>query len=371
MTKTENYFEKQLRDYAQQGVDSKLFAGAGIGFSDKGIATYAYSNSLLPDSTIPFSENTLHDLASMTKSAVAIALVMAIEQGVLKLDDLLCWYVPGTGKRWGEITIQHLLTNSLKFDIKQRLHEYSFERINDIITTANVLALGDGWYYHNSNSILFGWVLEKIYNKPLAHILRKLIFEPAGMNNTFFPSEIPESMYHHVHPSLNKKFIGPNVLKGIPHDQIAYQYAVWGQNVACSGMFSTVKDVVSFGNFMLYKAFKDPKTMLAKIAFNYLQQFKHESGLRQSAGLGFDNPKPDYVCKCFEEQAVISTGHTGVFMCVHTIQQKVLVILANITYPASVLERQNDELGIPKNPLFDYRKKLTNLCFPCEQHCTQ
>lgn len=347
-------------NYAQKGVANKLFAGVGIAFSIKESTTYAYSDSYLPDSKIRFSAHTLFDIASMTKSVVAIALLKLIEENIVQLNTPIHPIIGGLGNRWNEITIQHLLTNSLKLDITEKLHEKTPAEIDQIITSANVVRLGDGWYYHNSNTILMGWILEKIYKRPLAWILRETIFKPAEMNYTYFSREIPENMKEHIHPSMNK-IIGPQILKGEPHDPIAYKCNLHGDNIACAGLFSTTEDVVKFGNYVIYRAFKDPGLMLAKISHNYLKQFGN------SSGLGFDNPKPDYVCPCFEREAIISTGHTGVFLAIQTVTQEVLVILSNITYPAPSLEREKDPSGLAINPLFQYRKELSKICFVCER----
>ncbi len=353
-----------LQDYINSGVRSQLFAGGGIGFSVNQAITCAYSDSLIPDSDTPFSSKTLFDIASITKSMVAIVIMKFIEEGRLGLDHPLIWYVDGIGNGWENITIQHLLTNSVEFDIKDRLEKFTAEDIEMIITTSNVTRFGDGWYYHNSSSILLGWVLEKITGMPLEKIIRKEVFEPAEMHQTFFSTEIPSSALMHVHPSFNT-LVGNDVLIGAPHDATSYRFTERRQSVGSSGVFATVEDMVKFGNFVLYKAFKNPDVILAKIAFNHLKEFKHKSGQPYSSGLGFDNPKPDYVCPCFEKEAIITTGHTGVFLCIQTVQKKVLTILSNITYPVIKQERPPDALGIPVNPLFEYRKKLARTCFAC------
>lgn len=353
-----------FRDYIQQGVRSNLFAGGGIGFSANQAITCVYSDSPIPDSPTPFSKKTLFDIASITKSIVGLVILKLVEQGRLKLEDLVIWFVDGVGKDWEKITIQHLLTNSVELDFTDKLYTLEPEDIYRIITSANVkmtenvLHLGNYYYYHNSNSILLGWVLEKILGKPLAQIIQEEVFNPAGMTNTFFSLDIPEDMKSHVHPSFNRR-IGDKVLVGIPHDEITYRYTNRGQNVGCAGIFATVEDMLKFGNYVLYGAFNDSETMLAKMATNYLKEYGRTSGL------GFDNPKRDYVCPCFADQTLVSTGHTGCAIWIHTRHQKVLTILTNGTYPVQEKPRESGEIGLV-SPLFDYRQKLVRSLFHCK-----
>ncbi len=351
-----------LQDYINSGVRSGLFTGGGIGFSQDKTTTFAYSNSFLPNSKTPFSENTLFDIASITKAVVAIVILKLIEKGTLRLNTVVKPYVGATGEGWDKVTIQHLMTNCVDFDIHEKLHEHTPEELDLIILTSRVRNIDNGHYYRNAHTIILGWLLENLLQQPLEKIVRKEVFEPAGMQQTFFSTELTDSLLPHVHPSYNP-LINREIIIGQPHDETAYQFAMKKQNPGCAGIFSTVTDMVKFGNYVLYDAFSDSETILEWMTKNYLEKFGRTSGLV------FDNPKPDYVCPCFARNTLVMTGYTGCALWIHTKHQKVLTILTNITYPPSTKPRKQGEVGLV-SPLFEYRQTLVRNHFYCK-HCME
>ncbi len=353
----------RLQSSIDSGVASGLFAGGGIGFSINKATTCAYSDSCIPNSSTLFSKDTLFDIASITKVIVAVAILKHIEKGDLSLDTPLARFVGGTGKDWDKITIYHLLTNSFKLDFNEKLYVHTPAEIEMIITSSNLVAHDDNFYYHNHNSILLGWVLENLVGDTLITIIRKEIFKPAEMHQAFFYPELPQACLHDVVPSFNEKISDKSFI-GRPHDELAYQYSKYGQAVGCSGIFLTVEDMLKFGNYVLYGAFKNSETMLAKMAVNYLAH------CGRTSGLSFDKPTDDYRCPCFARETLAMTGFTGCSLWINIKSQKVLTVLSNGTYPKTNLERvMSKDKGLV-SPLFGYRRELVKHLFPCK-HCDE
>src|ERR1044072_1238495 len=60
----------------------------------------------------PATENTVYQLASVTKQFTATAIMMLVEEGKLALDDKITKHLDGLPKAWGEVTIRHLLNHT-------------------------------------------------------------------------------------------------------------------------------------------------------------------------------------------------------------------------------------------------------------------
>src|SRR5215212_498443 len=61
---------------------------------------------------VPATEDSVYQIASMTKSFTATAIMMLVEEGKLGLDDKITQHLSGLPASWGEITIRHLLTHT-------------------------------------------------------------------------------------------------------------------------------------------------------------------------------------------------------------------------------------------------------------------
>lgn len=61
---------------------------------------------------IPVTTNAVFRIASVSKSFVATAVMMLVEEGKISLDDPVSKYLDGTPGEWKPITIRHLLAHT-------------------------------------------------------------------------------------------------------------------------------------------------------------------------------------------------------------------------------------------------------------------
>lgn len=339
----------------EHSLDKKPF-GFGIGISKSDSTTEYYSPNTytsIDGNTYHYGKNTMFDIASITKSLVGLVAVKLIERSELNLDFKINSLIHSPEPSWNQIDIRSLLTNSLQLDIDQKLHMLTSTESNKIITRAPVLKINNDYLYYNTTSIILGWVLEKIYNEPLQEILIKEIVIPAGMENTRFSNNIDHLFSKQVPPTEYCAQRG--LVHGRPHDELAYMYAKEGLFTGCAGVFSTVADMLLFGQYIWEKAFTDPEKMLGMVHKNYLEPFG------RTFGLAFDKPGKDYVCPCFARKTLVATGYTGCNIWINTERRTVVTILTNSTFP----HRGNRGT---KSPLADFRKELAREVFTCK-HC--
>lgn len=350
-----------FKEHQQVAVDQKLFPHGIIGYSSSEtgtIITPSFEKSYNfpkysehPDEKFSRTENSLFDIASLTKSIIATIALRMIDRGELTLGTRIASHLGLNGKYWKWVTLKHLLTNSLNLDIEQQLHFLHADDIRKIIVGSNVIGLGNNFYYHNTTSIILGWFLEKFTCRKIEQLVEQEITTPANMEHTYFWSELKDLKRYSVFPTEDSPLRG--IVHTMPHDEIAYNFAKEGQHVGCSGIFSTAQDMLLFGKFLFTNAFKNPEKMLAEIQTNHLARYG------RTFGLGFDFPAQDYLCPCFAKDTLVATGYTGCALFIQPKHGEVLVHLSNSTYPTRGLR------GVD-SPLKTWRKELVRKVFYCK-----
>jgi len=223
-------------------------------------------------------------IASMTKAVTAVAIMQLVENGLLKLDDPVSKYIPefkdpqvltavlpdsGFTARPAlrEISIQHLLTHNAGIGYGFQSEEYNAMVIKNGITegfeerpidlqenTRKIAKLplfhdpGDNFTYSLSFDVL-GAVVEIVSGEKLDDYLSNHIFQPLGMNDTYF--YLPEDKEGRLvtvyeHSSGRDGFI--------PATYPMTQYPVAGSQIYLSGgadLSSSVKDIATFARMLL------------------------------------------------------------------------------------------------------------------------
>ncbi|RAV17519.1 hypothetical protein DQP57_00400 [Mycobacterium colombiense] len=137
-------------------------------------------------------------LGSVTKGFTATAILIAVDEGLLTLDDTLDTYVSGVANG-DKITIrQMLMQTSGVYDTEQDALASIGFLINpaegiDEYTMLGIIRGGTPnsepgtvWYYTESNFILLGFILEAIYpGKTAGEVITEKVCEPLGLTAEF------------------------------------------------------------------------------------------------------------------------------------------------------------------------------------------
>jgi len=220
-------------------------------------------------------------IASQSKAITSTAVMMLWEEGKFRLDDPISKYIPEfenaqildslnkidttylTSPAKGEITIRHLLTHTSGIgygiiDNDQFSKIYQKAGIIDLFTTSSVtieenikklagLPLhhepGKQFTYSEGLDVL-GYFIEVLSGKPLDVFFRERIFEPLGMNDTYF----------YLPNSKNSRLVPVQTLKDekwIRYTNTNYDtdYPIKGAKTFFSGgagLSSTAKDYATF-----------------------------------------------------------------------------------------------------------------------------
>ncbi len=149
----------------------------------------------------PARVNTLYRIGSVTKVFTASLLVKFRDRSLLRLDDPLADFLPGSipvptnAKGAAEITLRHLLTHSsglppMPVNLKRATPEQPFgattrkELMAGLKQTRLVTPVGAVYAYSNLGFSLLGLVVEKVGRAPYAALLEEHLLGPLGMKRT-------------------------------------------------------------------------------------------------------------------------------------------------------------------------------------------
>lgn len=135
---------------------------------------------------------------SISKTMVAVVVLKLVEQGKLKLEDLVSLYRPDI-PNGGAITIEKLLNHTAglveysevdsfaKKVVKSPSKVWMAEELLDLVKKEKQAFFpGQRWGYSNSNYVALGLIIEKVTGKSLAESLKEFVFAPAKLTDTFY-----------------------------------------------------------------------------------------------------------------------------------------------------------------------------------------
>jgi D-alanyl-D-alanine carboxypeptidase len=141
---------------------------------------------------VPATEESVYQLASLTKAFTATAVMMLVEEGKLNLDDHVSQHLNGLPENWSGITIRHLLTHTsglagdpIPWSLDTVNKYYPQDEYLKLIVNAPLqFTPGTRYSYANSDYFLLAVIIEKASGKPYADFLSERIFKPLGMTAT-------------------------------------------------------------------------------------------------------------------------------------------------------------------------------------------
>ncbi|MHA4844869.1 serine hydrolase domain-containing protein [Flavitalea antarctica] len=176
---------------------------------------------------VKHSAETLHDLRSVTKSIVSIAVGLAIQQGKIKSEDeKVMKFFPAckdldTGVR-SELTIKHLLTMSSGMEWNENLPytdtlnselamSASKDPIRFILSRSIVEQPGNTFSYNGGNTQLLGAIVESACAMPLDQFIKKYLFDPLRIKHYYWYTIADDSKVPAAASGLRLR--SPDILK--------------------------------------------------------------------------------------------------------------------------------------------------------------
>ena len=332
--------EDAITERVERSINENVFPGCVIGLVDRNGArtVLPFGRHTYEDTSQIVHADTVYDLASVTKSIPTASLALAlINAGSLHLHDRVSLHLPELRHDQGA-TIEDLLRYRVHGVQLSKLHVRTFEEIRTHALEHGFDGPPGESVYTNLPAFILGLVIERVGKASIAELAHRYFFGPLAMEaTTYFPSpsdcaptEIdgfdmltagnrgpdsapPSSKTTDGH---GKASTGKEV-RGLPHDESAYKFALARRSAGHAGLFSTAPDLLNFLESLLSTNVGLTKSRITAGA---------------SAGLGWQT-EGQFLGNHASPGSFGKTGFTGTSVCLDPQKGIALVILSNRTYP--------------------------------------
>lgn len=182
---------------------------------------------------------TVFDVASVSKSITAIAVMQLVEQGKLSLDDSILKWLPELPASWHGITVHHLLSQQSGIPDITRVNPQAF-RAFDGMSNAEIIKQfandtplkfppGSQAEYTNINYTILAEVVGRASGKGYGRYLHEQVFAPAGMSSTF----------------LHGEALPPNTKVALNFARTSKTYGIDLATLGATGIFSSATDMTA------------------------------------------------------------------------------------------------------------------------------
>ena len=271
--------------------DGRIVSKGALGFRDA-------------ENQLPMREDTIFEMASITKMFTAAAVMLLVRDGRLGLDDEYVKYFPDYP--YPGVTVRHLLTHTSgmpeDFDTEdwvapvlenERRIPPCGEILRFIRESGEELdcAPGERFEYTDVGYCLLANLVEKLSGEKFEDFLKKNIFEPAGMKDS--------GIYHTRRDGRPSDRFARNMVledgKYVPSDvsERTRGYVVGSDGLnGCDYLYTTVFDMLAWDRALREEkvlTLGEQKEMYAPVRLNSSEEYADEDGEGYGFGWGIVN----------------------------------------------------------------------------------
>ncbi|TAG53014.1 MAG: glycosyl hydrolase [Cytophagales bacterium] len=170
-------------------------------------------------------------------------------------------------------------------------------------------------------------IAEKQLNQPLDEFLKQNFYSPLGLKNlTYKPLENNIDLKR-IAPTEEDKIFRASKIQGTVHDQGA---AMLGGLAGHAGLFGTANDLAILGQMNLQYGFYGGYQYLKKFT---IQEYTRQQYSNNRRAMGWDRPFPPDEVSLASASSFGHTGFTGTAWWIDPKEEIVFVFLSNRTYP--------------------------------------
>ena len=316
-----------------QAIQDQNCPGGVLWVSHAGNAYHkAYGNRALVPSGEPMTEDTLFDLASLTKVvACTPAAMLLVERGQLDLDQRVQTYIPeftGGGKE--AITVRQLMLHlsGLRGDIETQSDWHGQEAaIRKACVEKLLTPPGTAFRYSDINFFLLGEIVQRVTKTSLNDFVAREIYGPLKMVDTAY---LPGAdKIGRIAPT---EVVGGKPYRGIVHDPTARHM---GGVAGHAGLFSTAADLARYGQMLLNGGELDGVRIFKPETVRMMTSVQTPPGMSARRGLGWDidtgysGPRG----AIFPLGSYGHTGWTGTSIWIDPFSKSFVIFLSNRNHP--------------------------------------
>jgi CubicO group peptidase (beta-lactamase class C family) len=348
---------EQISEFLSERIAAGDFPSAVYLIGEKGRAGFSDALGLAVSGpeTIAATLDTIYDLASLTKVLVTgLLCAKLLEKHELQLDHPISRYFQEfASSDKSETTIQQLLTHTSGFtawkpfylltgDEVVSSYENKRGRVIELIAL-EPLKNGPGTkvVYSDPNFLLLGFLIEKIFGARLDRIAANEIFQPLGLQNTFFS---PPSKFRPVIAASERgNFYEKQTCAGSGYDVEGYSWrenVIWGEvhdgnayfldgAAGHAGIFSSAQETLKIA-----QQFLPGSTVLLKPETCRLFTTNMTEGLNESRSIAFElaATADSTASEALAKDSFGHLGFTGTSLWIEPGTERIFILLTNRTH---------------------------------------
>lgn len=241
---------EQLEEFVAEAAARLQVPGAGVGLLDGDEEHHVFHGVTSNENPLEVDENTLFQSGSTGKTFTGTAVMRLVEDHKIELNAPVRTYVPELKLKdedaAAKVTILHLLNHTAGWqgdlmdntgDGADALERYveRMERLDQ------VTPVGETVSYNNASLSLAGRVIEKVTGKVFEHAIKELIFEPLGLDHSFF----------FLNEVMTRRFVVGHNQKPDGTIKVARPWALPRGGAPAGGISTNVGDLISWAKFHL------------------------------------------------------------------------------------------------------------------------
>ena len=336
---------------------------------DGKIAYYKAFGFYTYDSTEKVNDESIYDLASVTKICATTLCVMKLyDEGRLNLDKTLGDYLPwvrGSDKQ--DLVIRDILLHQAGLKSFIPFYRETIDTLSGIpfggwfsksfsaqysLRVADSMYMRNNWrdtmysrilgsalekpgqYIYSDNDFIFlGLIVEAITGMKLNDYARKQFYEPLSLVTTGFHPRERFDLSRLV-PTENEQYFRRQLIRGDVHDPGA---AMFGGVAGHAGLFSNAYDIAVIMQMLLNKGVMNGRQFISDTT---ILRFTAYGSILSRRGLGFDKPEKDnetrkeaYPTISASPQTFGHTGFTGIGVWADPTYNLIYIFLSNRVNP--------------------------------------
>src|SRR5581483_7025615 len=323
-------------DAAIEGaIHQEVIPGAVLIVGHDGQVVYrkAYGSRALLPAREEMTVDTIFDLASLTKVVATTSCLMKLfEEGKIRLNDPVTKYLPEFQGGHSDITLRNLMTHfsGLRPDLQLDRPWSGYQTgIEKALTDKPDGPPGEKWVYSDINYELLGEIVRRLSGESLADYAHRILFEPAGMNDTMFRP--PAALRARIAPTEIDSATG-QPLRGVVHDETA---RFMGGIAGHAGMFTTADDLARFAQMMLGDGRIGDKQLFSPATVEKFTtpESPPDQPILRGLGWDIDSPFSGNRGELFPIGSYGHTGFTGTSLWIDPYSHTYVILMTNSVHP--------------------------------------
>ncbi|MGQ0841572.1 serine hydrolase [Actinokineospora sp.] len=302
-------------------------AGQAVRYTD------AAGTELPADQQVPMAPDTIFDMASVSKLFTSLAVMCLVEDGRVRVDELVAAYLPEFGVNGKEsITVEQLLTHTSglePFIPLWRDWPDKAARIKAVMDRTPKSPPGTKYVYSDLNLITLGVLVERLSGRPLDAFLAERITGPLGLVDTGYNP--PADKLARIAATEFQAAPARGMVRGQVHDENAWSL---GGVAGHAGVFSTARDLSVLGQTILNGGSYAGRRVLRPDTVQTMLTDYNTEFPGNAHGLGFELNQRWYMGGLAGPRTAGHTGFTGTSLVLDPASRSIAILLTNRVHPS-------------------------------------